>query len=914
MSKIYGIPVATPLNPEKITPPGFATEEWVKAGYQPKGDYLTEHQDISGKLDASELAAAIPTALGYSPASSTELEAERARIDALIALPEGSTTGDAELQDIRIGHDGEVYESAGGAVRGQFRKVSENIKGVTDEYYKIICLENTREETLVTNTGKIINHKGVVDASDTVCCVSDHHPVTPGEWIEVTASAGWNNRHYAFYDVDGKLVSEYQSKPESARNQVMTEKMVCVPANAATIVIAWHSTLHKGKIRRGDIIACTGTERQRILDIVPIAVPSVMVGYLNQNGVLVNSASYTCTDFVPYDKYWGTRLTLNCTIYDNVALLFYDEGKNIIKYVTGANAAEYGLLSKREVQSITVYIPEGTRYIRASYLGTANTSTFDMKTVCPGKPFVDATVTMPNTPAEAAAVYRLFVSKDYAYNNFASKAYLASAITGDEIEMQSHTDTASTSLKKGEVISCSDSSYFTTNDIPVEPSTWYKVTASAGYGSSYYAILDGNKNILVYENSPGGTSAAIVNKMVFMPENAAYIRVAYIASLTGAAAAKCVSIKAKENLPSPWAGKFLAISYSHIGVACINTLETYISAGHFGFNACKGDVRPTSDGKLIMCHDSGFTFDANGRITAYDSANATLIHNLTYAQCMGYEYSGLSGPTENNHYQKVCDFDQYLDVCKQYGMTAFVTIRDEYIDVVVPEMLRALKAHEMLGDCIINSYTVESLTYVRCLDDIVPLSIVRGNDETLSAARINMAKAYGRCALTLVSTSNKMRSYIANNASGIALAHENGVGLMYAQPLTMEDVEYVRENGFTGAQIGRPVMPYNFTQYCFKVNIENGTASVVDWFGMTRFTANISTAGNVISVSNFKAAGSTRGFSDYIMEVWMNGFPHRISATSANGNAATAYWENNAVKINVSDISANDAISVIVEV
>ena len=57
----------------------------------------------------------------------TEIAVERARIDAFVALPEGSTTGDAALEDIKIKVDGTSADTAGNAVREQINTLDDKI-------------------------------------------------------------------------------------------------------------------------------------------------------------------------------------------------------------------------------------------------------------------------------------------------------------------------------------------------------------------------------------------------------------------------------------------------------------------------------------------------------------------------------------------------------------------------------------------------------------------------------------------------------------------------------------------------------------------------------------------------------------------------------------------------------------------
>lgn len=90
-------------------------------------------------------------------ATQADFNTLKARVDNLTQTPAGSTEGNAELLDIRVGADGKTYPTAGEAVRGQTNSLKEDIVDVeqsvsTHELYRIYA-SDMKNGTIDKDTG-----------------------------------------------------------------------------------------------------------------------------------------------------------------------------------------------------------------------------------------------------------------------------------------------------------------------------------------------------------------------------------------------------------------------------------------------------------------------------------------------------------------------------------------------------------------------------------------------------------------------------------------------------------------------------------------------------------------------------------------------------------------------------------------
>lgn len=118
------------------------------------------------------------------------------RMDTFTKLSEGSTTADAELNDIRVGANGITYSTAGDAVRGQFKQLN----NVIGDYSNI----DINESGYISTVGHVLS-LSVIENS------SYRHKIlecNEGDLFTVTSDSGLGALPYTFIDANNIVLDQ----------------------------------------------------------------------------------------------------------------------------------------------------------------------------------------------------------------------------------------------------------------------------------------------------------------------------------------------------------------------------------------------------------------------------------------------------------------------------------------------------------------------------------------------------------------------------------------------------------------------------------------------------------------------------------------------------------------------------------
>ncbi|MBQ2891196.1 MAG: hypothetical protein IJE44_06095 [Clostridia bacterium] len=236
-----------------------------------------------------------------------------------------------------------------------------------------------------------------------------------------------------------------------------------------------------------------------------------------------------------------------------------------------------------------------------------------------------------------------------------------------------------------------------------------------------------------------------------------------------------------------------------------NTVELYETACKLGFDGVKGDVTPSSDGKLIMCHDPSFDFDENGRVLeiGIKGVEHREISDMTYAECKSLEYAVEAAKEKYGYYPKVTELEDLVRVCHKYSAFPYITVRDKQIPLCVDETYRIVKKYDMTKNCMVNSFTMETLETMRKKDKEIWLSYVQDLNIPLEKRMIDEAVELGNCLVCAFWQTTKQPIFddmYEKSREAIEYAKEKGVILYLAHGVHNADYKLGIERGFRGFQ------------------------------------------------------------------------------------------------------------------
>ena len=257
----------------------------------------------------------------------------------------------------------------------------------------------------------------------------------------------------------------------------------------------------------------------------------------------------------------------------------------------------------------------------------------------------------------------------------------------------------------------------------------------------------------------------------------------------------------KYYIEHPGDGKVMDIEYSVLGefynFNCPegNTELHFRKSIEYGFDGLKADMRFTRDGEIVLCHDAGFTLDADGKIGRFDRENFVAIRDMTLEEVLRLEFAA----PFDGQLLSPCTLDTMLGLCRKHGMVAYLTLRPEpWREEVAKRMTELIVKHDMQHQTIVNLFpgckdAMDSVA--KLLPDLVYCNTRRNGDalteELIDATAEQGYKILCLCHLMIDSVTREKCCYAARK----------GLHVWTWDTMNAEDCAEDLSRGITGFQM-----------------------------------------------------------------------------------------------------------------
>lgn len=146
-------------------------------------------------------------------------------------------------------------------------------------------------------------------------------------------------------------------------------------------------------------------------------------------------------------------------------------------------------------------------------------------------------------------------------------------------------------------------------------------------------------------------------------------------------------------------------------VAPENTAPAFEEAGKAGYWGAECDVYRTKDGVWVTTHDP----------VTYRVMNTTaFIEHKTYDELLAYNVD-YGHNIENYPDLKLTTLDEYLQICREYGMKPIIELKGKNNTEHYDEIMASVQKYDMEKDTYFISFHIENLQKMAKLTDTCPL-------------------------------------------------------------------------------------------------------------------------------------------------------------------------------------------------